>query len=264
MPTTTGAPRVRIAFLGCGFITGVHSKHLRSLGDLVECSYASRDGAKAEAVPEQVRRPGGVRLLRGGDRGPGRRRGRGRRTAQAPPRADRGRDRRREARAGGEAGVPRGQRTTSGWPPCATRPGVTVLVGENDHYKPLAVTLRRLLARRRDRRAGDGQRRHRRGPAQARGRLAQRRDDGRRRRVLRGGHPLAAPRRQPRPPDRARLRPPAGRRQRPLRHHRPAPPQHGGGLRLRHRRRGHARLLARDPLAAARAAHSPSSTAARA
>ena len=39
---------VHIAFLGCGFLTGVHSRHLKQLGDVVVCSYASRDGEKAE------------------------------------------------------------------------------------------------------------------------------------------------------------------------------------------------------------------------
>ncbi len=40
-----------MAFLGCGFITGVHSRHLRALAgsaDEVVASYASRDPAKAE------------------------------------------------------------------------------------------------------------------------------------------------------------------------------------------------------------------------
>jgi hypothetical protein len=75
--------------------------------------------------------------------------------------------------------------------------GRVVLVGENDHYKPLAVALRRLLA---DGVIGDmvfahfttlGE------AAEGRRRLAQRRADGRRRRLLRGGDPLAAPGRQP-------------------------------------------------------------------
>lgn len=44
---------VHIAFLGCGFITGVHSRHLKQLGDAVICSYASRDGAKAERYRRQ-------------------------------------------------------------------------------------------------------------------------------------------------------------------------------------------------------------------
>ena len=40
---------LRVAFLGCGFITRVHSRHLRSLrGDFV-CSYASRTRGRAEA-----------------------------------------------------------------------------------------------------------------------------------------------------------------------------------------------------------------------
>ena len=77
-----------------------------------------------------------------------------------------------------------------------------VLVGENDHYKPLAVTLRRLIAG-----GAIGEMvfahftTHRASPEDRR-RLAQRRDDGGRRRVLRGRDPLAAPGRQPRPGDR--------------------------------------------------------------
>jgi len=40
---------IRIAFLGCGFITRVHSRHLKSLRNDFVASYASRDRAKAEA-----------------------------------------------------------------------------------------------------------------------------------------------------------------------------------------------------------------------
>jgi predicted dehydrogenase len=40
---------LRIAFLGCGFITRVHSRHLFSLRPDVACAYASRDKARAEA-----------------------------------------------------------------------------------------------------------------------------------------------------------------------------------------------------------------------
>ena len=39
---------IHIAFLGCGFIARTHSRHLKQLGDAVVCSYASRDGGKAE------------------------------------------------------------------------------------------------------------------------------------------------------------------------------------------------------------------------
>ena len=34
---------VRLAFLGCGFITGVHSRHLKALRNEITASYASRD-----------------------------------------------------------------------------------------------------------------------------------------------------------------------------------------------------------------------------
>ena len=40
---------LRIAFLGCGFITRVHSRHLKSLRGEITCSYASRSRAKADA-----------------------------------------------------------------------------------------------------------------------------------------------------------------------------------------------------------------------
>ena len=48
---------IHVAFLGCGFITGVHSGHLRRLGDEIVPSYASRDRARAEAYR---RRHGGL------------------------------------------------------------------------------------------------------------------------------------------------------------------------------------------------------------
>lgn len=38
---------VHVAFLGCGFITRVHSRHLRKMRKDFVCSYASRDVAKA-------------------------------------------------------------------------------------------------------------------------------------------------------------------------------------------------------------------------
>ena len=39
---------LRLAFIGCGFITGVHSRHLKALGADVVAAYASRDHARAE------------------------------------------------------------------------------------------------------------------------------------------------------------------------------------------------------------------------
>jgi predicted dehydrogenase len=48
---------LRIAFLGCGFITAIHSRHLRSwsLRRDVACGYASRDKMKADAYRRRYR-----------------------------------------------------------------------------------------------------------------------------------------------------------------------------------------------------------------
>ncbi len=46
---------LRIAFLGCGFITGVHSRNLRRLNGDIICGYASRDPARAAAFCRQHR-----------------------------------------------------------------------------------------------------------------------------------------------------------------------------------------------------------------
>jgi len=53
---SSSAP-IRLAFLGCGFITRVHSGHLRRLRRDIVCAYASREAARAEAFN---RRFGGV------------------------------------------------------------------------------------------------------------------------------------------------------------------------------------------------------------
>jgi predicted dehydrogenase len=44
----TSSGQLRLAFLGCGFITRVHSRHLKALRRDIVCSYASRDKGKAE------------------------------------------------------------------------------------------------------------------------------------------------------------------------------------------------------------------------
>ena len=131
------------------------------------------------------------------------------------------------------------------------RAGRVVLVGENDHYKPLVHTLRRLLAARRDRRDGVRAVRDDREEAEDGRRLAQRRDDGRRRCLLRGRHSLAAPGRQPRPGDHDGSRLPAVR---VARRAGQACQEHDGGVSLRQRRGRVAVLLARSAVAAARAA----------
>jgi predicted dehydrogenase len=44
---------LKLAFLGCGFITGVHSRHLARLRDVLTCAYASRDAGRAEQYCRQ-------------------------------------------------------------------------------------------------------------------------------------------------------------------------------------------------------------------
>jgi predicted dehydrogenase len=136
---------VRVAFLGCGFITAVHSRHLRALGTEAVCSYASRDRAKAD---DYRRRFGGARAYEGYD---------------APiedPEVDavvvavppvfrldltlRALDRGKHVLVE----KPAFPRTADYAAAIAARDRAkrVVLVGENDHYKPLAVTLRALIA----------------------------------------------------------------------------------------------------------------------
>ncbi len=135
---------LRLAFLGCGFITGVHSRHVKALGGEIAPSYASRDRRRAE---EYRRRFGGVGTY---------------------------------ATYGAALEDPAIEAVVVAVPPkfhleltlAALRAGKHVLVekpafvslqdyetvrvarnaagrvvmvGENDHYKPLAITLRRLL-----------------------------------------------------------------------------------------------------------------------
>ena len=49
---------LRIAFLGCGFITRVHSRNLRRFRSEIVCGYASRDKAKAAAFCGEYRGTG--------------------------------------------------------------------------------------------------------------------------------------------------------------------------------------------------------------
>jgi predicted dehydrogenase len=142
--TSTAAP-LRVAFLGCGFITGVHSRHLKALRGEVVCRYASRDRAKAE---EFSRRYGGDGAY--GDYA----------AAISDPDVDAvvvavppslHRDLTLEAlRAGKHVLVEKpaflSMEDYETVRAARDAAGRVVLVGENDHYKPLAVTLRRLLA----------------------------------------------------------------------------------------------------------------------
>ena len=136
---------LHLAFLGCGFITGVHSRHLRRLRGAVTCSFASRDRAKAEVYRRRYRGVGSYE---------------GYTAALEDPRVD----------AVVVAVPPRfhldlalralaaGKHVLVEKPAflcmedyrrvraARDRADRVVLVGENDHYKPLAVCLRRLLA----------------------------------------------------------------------------------------------------------------------
>ena len=136
---------VHVAFLGCGFITGLHSRHLRRLRRDVVPSYASRDLRKAESF--RIRH-GGVRSYGAyGD-------AIGDPDVDAvvvavPPRLHLGLT--LQALAAGKhvlvekpafprlADYERAREARD-------RAGRVVLVGENDHYKPLAICLRRLVA----------------------------------------------------------------------------------------------------------------------
>ena len=136
---------LRIAFLGCGFITRVHSRNLRSLrGDIV-CSYASRDRAKADAF---CRDHGGAGSYSDYSAAIEDRRIDAVVIA-VPPRFHL--DLTLQALGAGKhvlvekPAYPRMEDYQTALQ-ARDRAGRVVLVGENDHYKPLAVRLRRLLA----------------------------------------------------------------------------------------------------------------------
>src|SRR4051812_22563298 len=137
---------LRLAFLGCGFITRVHSRNLRRLGrQHIVPSYASRDRAKAEAYRQRY---GGASSYGDYD------------AAIADPAIDAvvvavppafHLELTTRALAAGKHVIVE----KPAFPSLAEieaaraardRAGPVVLVGENDHYKPLAVRLRQMLA----------------------------------------------------------------------------------------------------------------------
>jgi predicted dehydrogenase len=136
---------LRVAFLGCGFITQVHSRQLRSLRTAFVPSYASRDAGRAETYCRQHQ---GDATYPDYD------------AAIADPRVDAvvvavpptfHLDLTLKALAAGKhvlvekpafLSLSDYERVRE----ARDRAGKAVLVGENDHYKPLAVCLRRLLA----------------------------------------------------------------------------------------------------------------------
>ena len=136
---------LRLAFLGCGFITRVHSRHLHSLRPDIAIAYASRDAARAE---EYRTRFSGFASF--GDYA----------SAIADPRVDAvviavpprfHLELALEALAAGKHVLvekPAFPTLEDYKTAAAARDaaGRVVIVGENDHYKPLAVRLRTLIA----------------------------------------------------------------------------------------------------------------------
>jgi predicted dehydrogenase len=142
---------IRLAFLGCGFITRVHSRHLKALKGEVVASYASRDAARADAFCREFQGAGTYPSYAAAIRDPNI----DAVVVAVPPKfhldltlqaLDKGKHVLVEKPA-----FPRmtDYEQVRG---VRDRAGRIVLVGENDHYKPLAVYLRRLLA---DRAVGD-------------------------------------------------------------------------------------------------------------
>lgn len=135
---------VRVAFLGSGFIAGVHARHLRHSPD-VRLSFASRDAARAEALRSRF---GGVRAFGSYDE------------ALADPEVDAVVVAVPPAfhRELASAGLAAGKHVLVEKPAFPTladydevaaerdAAGRAVLVGENDHYKPQLRTLRAMLA----------------------------------------------------------------------------------------------------------------------
>lgn len=137
---------LHVAFLGCGFITRVHSQHLKGgLSGTIVPSYASRDRAKAE----EFRRQFGGRTAFGSYDEAIADRSVDAVVIAVPPLFHL--DLAQQALAAGKhllVEKPAFFHADDYLSVIAQRDraGRTVLVGENDHYKPLAVCLRRLLA----------------------------------------------------------------------------------------------------------------------
>ena len=136
---------LRIAFLGCGFITRVHSRHLKRLRGEIVSGYASRDGARAAAFCGEFGGTTSYADYNAAINDPN-----VDAVVIAVPPAFHLELTLRALAAGKHVLVEK-----PAFPAMADyetvraardRAGRVVLIGENDHYKPLAVTLRRLLA----------------------------------------------------------------------------------------------------------------------
>jgi predicted dehydrogenase len=139
------AEPLRIAFLGCGFITRVHSRNLRRFRSEIVCGYASRDKAKAAAFCGEFRGTGSYSDYADAINDP---------KIDAvviavPPRFHLNLAL-QALSAGKHVLVEKPAFPAMGdyeaVKDARDRAKRVVLVGENDHYKPLAIKLRRLLA----------------------------------------------------------------------------------------------------------------------
>jgi predicted dehydrogenase len=136
---------VRLAFLGCGFITRVHSGHLRALGGEILPSYASRDSGRAAAYCREFSGAASYGDYLAAIADPAI----DAVVVAVPPRFHL--DLTLRALAAGKHVLvekPAFLSLADYRAALAARDaaGAVVLVGENDHYKPLAVQLRRILA----------------------------------------------------------------------------------------------------------------------
>ena len=136
---------LRIAFLGCGFITRVHSRNLKRFRSEIVCGYASRDKAKAAAFCGRFRGTGSY-----GDYADAINDPHVDAVVIAVPPAFHLNLTLQALAAGKHVLVEK-----PAFPAMADYEAVreardrarrVVLIGENDHYKPLAITLRKLLA----------------------------------------------------------------------------------------------------------------------
>ncbi len=137
---------LRIAFLGCGFITRVHSRKLRRLGREFALSYASRDAAKADTFRREF---GGVKSY-GSYAAAIEDRDIDAVVIGVPPKFHL--DLTVQALGAGKHVLvekPAFPSMTDFRNALAARDRAkrVVIVGENDHYKPLAVALRRVLSK---------------------------------------------------------------------------------------------------------------------
>jgi predicted dehydrogenase len=141
---TVSSP-LRLAFLGCGFITRVHSRHLRALRVDVLPHYASRDRSRADDYCKRYGGGGSYSEYRAAIDDPGI----DAVVIAVPPRYHL--DLTLQALAAGKHVLVEkpAYLTMADYETAVAardRARRVVLVGENDHYKPLAVCLRRLLA----------------------------------------------------------------------------------------------------------------------